>query len=97
MAKSKSKTPATGKRKSARNATVAKKKNKAQAPEELVKSFSTEYGKNMFSEDGLFFLTPGEPARCGLLLQSQQWYLDKADEMGLKDCFVFTPKLADEL
>jgi hypothetical protein len=97
MAKSKSKASATVKRKSARNAADAKKKNKTQAPEELVKSFSTKYGKNMFSDDGLFFFTPGESARCGLLLQSQQWYLDKADDMGLKDCFVFTPELADEL
>jgi hypothetical protein len=91
MAKSKSKASATGKLKSARSVAVAKKKNKTQAPEELVKSFSTKYGKNMFSDDGLFFFTPGESARCGLLLQSQQWYLDKADDMGLKDCFVFTP------
>jgi hypothetical protein len=79
MAKSKSKASATVKRKSARNAADAKKKNKTQAPEELVKSFSTKYGKNMFGKNGMFFFTPAESARCGLLLQGQTWYLDKAD------------------
>jgi hypothetical protein len=97
MAKSKSKASATGKRRSARKTTGAKKKGKTQAPEELVKSFSTKYGKSMFSTDGMFDFTPAESAHCGLLLQSQQWYLDKADDMGLQDCFEFTPELADNL
>jgi hypothetical protein len=51
----------------------------------------------MFGKDGIFELTPAESARCGMLLQSQQWYLDKADSMGLQGCYQFTLAFADEL
>ena len=51
----------------------------------------------MFGKNGMFPFTPAESARCGLLLQGQKWYLDKAEGMGLQDGFEFTPELADDL
>jgi hypothetical protein len=97
MAKAKSKTPATAKRKSPRTPASAKKKSKTRAPETMMKEFDTKYGSIMFGLDGMFPLTPAESARCGLLLQCQRWYLDKAEHMGLQDSFEFTLELADDL
>jgi hypothetical protein len=51
----------------------------------------------MFGKNGMFPFTPAESARCGLLLQGQKWYLDKAEGMGLQDGFEFTLELADDL
>jgi hypothetical protein len=97
MAKAKSKTPATGRHKSARTSAPAKKKGKTETPGNTISEFDTKYGSIMFGPDGAFPLTPAQSAHCGLLLQSQKWYRDKAELMGLQDSFEFTIELAEEL
>jgi hypothetical protein len=81
------KASSTGKRKPTTRASASNKKGKAKDSKTLIKDFSTKYGKIMSSEDGSFQLTPAESARCGVLLQSQPWYLDKAVSMGFQDGF----------
>jgi hypothetical protein len=63
----------------------------------LIKDFSTIYGRIMFGENGIYQLTPAESARCGVLIQSQPWYLDKAVSTDLHDAFQFSHAFAEEL
>jgi hypothetical protein len=51
----------------------------------------------MFSDDGIFQLTPAESGHCGLLIQNQKWFLDNATSLGLKGAFVFTQAFVDDL
>ena len=94
----KSKTTATGKRKSPRaKAPATKKKSKTLSPGNSVSEFATKYGRAMFGSDGAFPLTPAQSADCGRLLQRQKWYENKSEIMGLQDTFEFTDELAEEL
>jgi hypothetical protein len=94
---SSAKASSTGKRKPTTRENTTNKKGKAKDPATLIKDFSTIYGKIMFSEDGIYQLTPAESARCGVLIQSQQWFLNKAVFTGLQDTFQFSHAFADDI
>jgi hypothetical protein len=94
---SSAKASSTGKRKQPARAATGNKKGKAKDSKALIKDFTSKYGRIMFSEDGIYQLTPAESARCGVLLQSQQWYLDRAASMGLQGGFQFCHTFAEEL
>jgi hypothetical protein len=73
-----------GKRKPATGAKTSNNKGKGEDPATVIEEFYTAYGKNMFDEDGIYQLTQADSARCGVLIQKQKWFLDKAVSMGLQ-------------
>jgi hypothetical protein len=51
----------------------------------------------MFSEDCIYQLAPAESARCGVLIQNQQQFLDKAVSTDLQDTFQFSHAFAEDV
>jgi hypothetical protein len=91
------KSSSSGKRKTAAPTTANSKNGKGADPASVIEGFDTAYGREMFSEEDIFQLTPAESGHCGMVIQNQQWFLDNADSFGLKDEFSFTQAFVDGL